>query len=453
MRGVRPPGDEREIVGTSMSRTARVAALGALVLAVVLVCLIILGNGSSYSVRILFANAGGLVSGDSVLVGPAQVGSVRSVTLTPNGQAAVTIALGSGAAPLHEGTVARIEENGLAGIASHYVTLQPAVTSAPQIPDGGTIPQIDTHSEVSLDELFDTFDPATRNGLRGVIRGSADAIKGRSTEANATLAYLDPALAQNAAVTAELARSEPDFDRLLVSGAATMQTLARKSEQLTSLVSGLAETNTAIASQNTNLDATLRRLPDALTTSTATFGHLRSTLDVLTPVVDTAKPAVRELPELAGALDTFARTATPTTTQLVALIDEAGLTGLLRQAPALADLAHTSFPELVRSMNASQDQLDYLRYYTPDLVAALSSLGQASAYYDANGHYVRTQPWFGAFSINSSNELVEQAPADRYDGLDVVHGRCPGGAVQAILDGSAPRPVPGCSLTSTLPGG
>ena len=67
-------------------------------------------------------------------------------------------------------------------------------------------------------------------------------------------------------------------------------------------------------------------------------------------------------------------------------------------------------------MNAGQSQTDYLREYTPDVVAALTNLGQASAYYDANGHYTRTQPYFGAFGLNASNELTTQSPDDRYIG-------------------------------------
>ena len=40
------------------------------------------------------------------------------------------------AAPLYRGTVARIEENGLAGIASHYITLQPAAAQRDEDPLG-----------------------------------------------------------------------------------------------------------------------------------------------------------------------------------------------------------------------------------------------------------------------------------------------------------------------------
>jgi ABC-type transporter Mla subunit MlaD len=86
---------------------ARVAAVAALIGAVVLVVLILFGGGPSYTVTAEFQDAGGLVPGNLVLIGPAQVGSVRSIDLGSNGQAVVKFSVGSGAAPLHQGTVAR----------------------------------------------------------------------------------------------------------------------------------------------------------------------------------------------------------------------------------------------------------------------------------------------------------------------------------------------------------
>ena len=99
-------------------------------------------------------------------MGPAKVGSVQSISLTPNGQAQVTMCIDSSAAPLHEGTVARIYENSLSGIANKYVVLEPAPSEAPEIPNGGTIGEDHTYSFVSLDQVFDSLDPLTRAGLQ-----------------------------------------------------------------------------------------------------------------------------------------------------------------------------------------------------------------------------------------------------------------------------------------------
>ena len=73
------------------SAPTRALALGALLLAIVVVAYILLSSGSSYTVRLLFSDASGLVTGDQVMIGPSSVGSVQSISLTRSGQAAVVV--------------------------------------------------------------------------------------------------------------------------------------------------------------------------------------------------------------------------------------------------------------------------------------------------------------------------------------------------------------------------
>ncbi len=433
----------------------RVAAAGALLGAIVLVVLILFGNGSTYTLKADFVDASGLVTGNQVLIGPANVGSVSSIGLTPNGQAEVTMNLESDAAPVRQGTVARIYENSLSGIADKYVVLDPG--TGPAIPSGGTIEVGQTYSAVGLDQLFDTLDAPTRQGLRGFIQGEAASIEGRAPEAHQTLQYLAPALASTSAVTAELTREEPAFDGLLVEGAQALQALASRSQELTQLVANTNATTGAIASQSQALQQALSLLPGALNHSTSTFAGLRSTLDALDPLVAASKPATRRLAEFAAALGTLANASIPTIGDLNGLIRNPAGTGdlisLLELTPSLERVGAAAFPRLIAAMNQSQSQVDYLREYTPDVVGALGSLGQAGGYYDANGHYTRTQPVFSAFSLNGAN-VLEPLPAfdTRYTGLQIVHGRCPGGSLQPTPDGSLPWSVPGCLTSSTPPG-
>ncbi len=435
---------------------ARVAAVASLVIAIVVVALVLLGGSSSYTLHADFQDAGGLVPGNQVLIGPATVGSVQSISLTGNGQAQVTMSIESGAAPLHEGTVARIYENSLSGIANRYVVLEPGATEAPAIQDGGTLGTDHTFSFVSLDQVFDAIDPLTRAGLQGVIRGEAASIQGKSAQANRTLKYLAPGLASTSNVTAELARNENAFDGLLVQGAQAMQALASRGQQLSDLIGHTATTTGAIARQSQNLQQALQLLPGTLTRATGTFAGLRTTLDSLDPVVAESKVASRRLEPFAVSLRRFANAAIPTVTALSSLIDNPAGTGdlttLLQETPKLAAVAATAFPDLIAAMNASQTQLDNLREYTPDVVAALADLGQASGYYDANGHYLRVQPTFFAFGTDSQNQLTARPPSERYQGLQSASARCPGSAVQPAPDGSAPNAIPGCKPGATPPG-
>jgi phospholipid/cholesterol/gamma-HCH transport system substrate-binding protein len=434
----------------------RFAAVGALIVAVVVVAVILLSGGSSYTVRANFQDAGQLVAGNQVMIGPAIVGTVNSVTLTPDSLAQISMSLDSSASPIPEGTIARVYENSLSGIANKYVVLELGPKSNPPIPTGGLIPLENTRSFVGLDQLFDTLNPLTRLGLRNYIRGNAASIQGRALEANKTIAYFAPALASTSDVTRELTQDEPTFDSLLVKGAQAMQLLASRSQELTQLISNTATTTGAIARQAQSLEQALQLFPNALIQQTSTFKGLNSTLDALTPLVQASKVGIRRLTPFATELRDLVYASIPTIGSLNALIRNPNGTGdlttLARSTPALERVASSAFPALIKQMNQSQAQLDTLREYAPDLVAALTNIGQTNAYYDANGHYARTQPVFDAFAINGFNQLTSKPPSARYDGLEVVSGRCPGSAVQRTPDGSAPWAVPGCNPSAVPPG-
>jgi phospholipid/cholesterol/gamma-HCH transport system substrate-binding protein len=428
----------------------------ALAAAIVVVALVVLGGGSEDTVHADFQDASGLVSGDSVLIGPAVAGTVSAIGLTDTGAARVTLQLNGDVGTLHQGTTAHIAEDSLSGIASKYVLLEPGPLEAPPIPPGGLIGVQSTRSEVNLDELFDTLDPLTRAGLKNLVRGEAASLQGRGQEANQALKYLAPGLQSTSDVTAELARDQPTFDRLVVQGAQAMRALASRSQQLTQLISNTNTATGAIADQSQALTQALSLFPGTLRRSTTTFAGLNGTLDSLDPLVAASKPAVRRLPVFAARLDQLLTASIPTVSELDDLIhNPAGtgdLTELAQQTPALERIASIAFPQIIKQFNDSQAQVQALREYTPDVVAALTNIGQASANYDANGHFVRNQPMLYPFTLDGQGQLTMQFPSQRYQGLQAVRNRCPGAAVQPTPDASAPQAVSGCQTSSVPPG-
>ena len=438
------------------SRTAaRVGAAVALIAAVAAIVVIVFGGGSAYVVHADFQDASGLVTGDNVLIGPAAVGTVSAINLTRDGEAQVTMSL-HGTGTLHQGTVARIAEDSLSGIASKYVELEPGSSSAPAIQSGGSIGIGHSYAEVNIDELFDSLNGPTRRGLSNLIRGEATSLRGKGKLANRTLEYFAPGLQSASQVTHELARNEPAFDGLVVQGADAMKTLASRSSQLSSLIANTSTATGAIARQSQALESALSLLPATLTRSRHTFAGLDTTLDALDPLVSAAKPASRHLGRFASQLHAVATVATPTVTELDQLIANPAKTGdlttLAQAAPGLLTQAGRAFPALIQNFAQSKNQLDYLREYTPDVVSALADVGQASSDYDANGHYSRTAPMLYPFTTDSMGQLVEQNPADRYNGLTRLTNRCPGSAVQANPDGSSPVNTGNCD-TSQVPSG
>jgi phospholipid/cholesterol/gamma-HCH transport system substrate-binding protein len=94
-------------------------------------------------------------------------------------------------------------------------------------------------------------------------------------------------------------------------------------------------------------------------------------------------------------------------------------------------------------MDDSQENIAFLRPYTPDLIGWIQKFGQATAFYDANGHYARVSP--SASNIFDYNEItgdldpIYTQPEDQFDALDFgLFQRCPGGGTQPAADGSNP---------------
>ena len=100
-------------------------------------------------------------------------------------------------------------------------------------------------------------------------------------------------------------------------------------------------------------------------------------------------------------------------------------------------------------MNDTQDDLTFLRPYTPDIVAWLSKFGEATAYYDANGHYARVQqaatnvfniddpaPGQATGDIDTATPQYPVSNAPPYVFNPIT--RCPGGGSAPAPDGSNP---------------
>src|SRR4051812_45901748 len=193
-----------------------------------------MGGGSSEGYRLMFENAGQLVPGNEVRVGGHVVGSVDSVDLTDDYQAAIQISVDE---PLHEGTTAVVRSTSLSGVANRYVSLNPGPNDAPQLAGGTTLTGHLTTSAVDLDQLFDTFTPRTRGALRNVLQGFAAIYVGRGPQANHTYRYFGPALQATTRLFTELNRNQQTLTQFLVEGAGVTSTVAAEHDALTSLVS------------------------------------------------------------------------------------------------------------------------------------------------------------------------------------------------------------------------
>jgi phospholipid/cholesterol/gamma-HCH transport system substrate-binding protein len=427
---------------------------------VALVALALFAGGGSYKVSAVFENAGQLVQGNEVRVGGRPVGSITDIELDDSAQALITMELEDSIAPLHQGSTATIRATSLSGIANRYISLQPGPNSGSEIEDGGEIGADDTTSPVDLDQVFDALDAETREGLRDVIRGSADQYDGRAPEASESIKYFAPFLSGTTQLVEELAIDQEVFERFVVDTADTVTAIAERRDDLSALVSNTNAAMRAIADENVALQRALELLPDTLRKANTTFVNLRATLDDLELLVDESKPATRELAPFFRELRPLVREARPTIADLRDLIRSPGpdndLIELTAKQPRLAQLTSSVFPRAIRALDRSQPVVEYARGYTPDIAGWITKFAEDAGYYDANGHYARVMPVLSPTQYDrATNQLTGIPPAERLNNpswLPVASNRCPGGGVQPAPDGSSPLSFAGCDTSTTPPG-
>ena len=443
---------------------ARVAAAGALALAVALAVWLLLfrsDGGTEYT--LVFQNAGQLVKDDDVQVGGRRVGSVEDIQLTDDNQAAITVRVEEPYAPLREGTQAIIRLTSLSGIANRYIALTPAPGDAEELSDGATLTAESTTDVVDLDQIFNTLDEQTRGDLSGVIKGFAVQYGGKGEEAGESTKYFNPLLSSSRSLTQELTEDEGALTRFLVNSSRAVEAIAERRDDLSALVGNANATASAIGAENVALARALGVLPTTLRRANTTFVNLRATLDDLDVLVAESKPATKDLAPFLRELRPLVAAARPTIRDLRTLVRQPGddndLVEATRKMPALQRAATPAFRSGRQALQRAQPVLEFARPYTPDLVGWFRDFGQGASNYDANGHYARIQPIFNAFQFadNPAGGLLTPIPpSQRLDGAETgVIKRCPGAAIQRPADGSAPFTDGGsvdCDPSLVLPG-
>ncbi len=406
----------------------RAAAVAAIAVAIVAVAVILLSNGSTYQVRAVFVNASQIVSGNLVEVAGNPVGTVSNISLTPQGQAELTLQISNSAfAPLHQGTTATIRELSLSGIASRYVDLNLGSPRAPRIANNGVIGPNNTTSEVDVDQLFNTLNGPTRKGLQEVFLGSAAQFRGNAKLAQQALAYLNPAVAASSTLFSQITRNNSSsFTHYIVKSSGLVTTVAQRSADLSALVRHLSTTTQALAAERNNLGASLRLLPPFMRLANTTFVNLRSALDVLTPLVNVSKPVAPKLEKLLVQLRPLAEDSVPTVKDLSEVVYKPGpnndLTDLVRLGVPLANATvnniHANgaerpgaFPQSVTALNDSTPELAVARPYAVDLTGWFEGYSHPGTQ-DANGGSSRVAPVVGVGSLSNGALNILPAFAD-----------------------------------------
>ena len=436
----------------------RVAALGAVVLAVVLLFVVFfMGGPATHKYTMQFQNAGQLVKGDEVQIGGRAVGTIDTIELADDNRARIGITVEEPYAPLHEGTTGIIRATSLSGVANRYIALTPGANNAPELEDDAELRIDDTTTIVDLDQLVNTLDEPTLADLQSLIKGFATQYQGKEKLANRAAEYFNPVLSSSRKLVEQLTADEALLTDLVVNGAKVSSALAERRDDLSNAVQYTAETASAIAEESSSLDRALQVLPTTLRRGNTTFVNLRAALDDLTVLVDASKPATVDLAPFLRELRPLVADARPTIRDLRTAVSLPGPNNDLVDAtlkfPRLSRVATPSLRNGTRALNETRPVVAFYRPYTPDLVGWFRDFGTGAGAYDANGHYARIAPVANAFSFNDNGAggILEAIPEEaRLDQLDSGNTeRCPGAATQVAADGSngntdALLPAGGC---------
>ena len=443
---------EQESEEQGLSPLGRVAAIGALILAVVIVGFLMMGGGEDYTVRARFQTATQMVKGQVVQIAGKPVGTIKSVDLVANGQAELELKIDDEFAPLRRGTQVALRLPSLSSPAGRYVDLQlPDGRVTETIPDGGLIEINDTASAIDLDHLFNLFDKKTRKGLQQFFRGQGEAYQARGEDANAGWKYLNPALVASRRLFDEINYDTPLLERFLVEQSKFVTDVADRRTDLAMLVDRLATATGAIAREEDSLARAVGALPPFLRRANTTFVNLRSTLDHVDPLVEESKPVAPRLRKVLAQLRPFARDAVPTFKNLADLARRKGkdndLYELAQSTLPLRDVAigpvqrngaerEGSFPATTKSLRRQTPIWGFFRPYAVDFTGWLDDFSHSGAY-DANGSFSRNAFTVNAFST-VNGQLAPIPPELRAEFFQTLNGigqtsRCPGSMERGSL--------------------
>jgi len=335
-----------------------------LLLGVVLLALSAGGGNGGYTVRAIFDDAGNIIPGEDVKIDGVKVGTVDSVTPTPQAKAAVVLSISSaGFQDFRSDASCTVRPQALIG--EKYVDClptQPRMEGAPlpppleKIPSGQEgsgqrlLPVTNTHSPVDVDLLGDINRLPERERLTIIINELGAALAGRGSDLNAVIRRADPALQELDRVLSILAGENRVLAQLAVDSDRALAPFARVRGRVADF----------IVQSNTVAQATA-----------AHRGALAQNLKDFPPFLKQLGPAMERLGR-------FADQTTPVFTDLKAAAP--GINQAFTHLPAFSDSSTTFFKSLGQTSKVSGPALVGAK----SLLKRLEGLGSAAKPFSGN---------------------------------------------------------------------
>lgn len=294
-----------------------------------------------YRVAVPLPQASNLFPGADVRAAGVTIGRVVAVDRAGDG-ARARVELDAAFAPLHRQSRAVLRSKTLLG--EGFLEIAPGPASAPAIPEGGSLDPADIVPAVRLDDVLDTFRPATRVRLRSFARGFAAALRGRGEDLNAALPNAAGAASGSEKVLTILDRQGRSLQRVIAGSGEVMQALGRQQGTLRAAIRSADRLFDITAVRNRELERTVRALAPFL-------AQLRATMRTL-------GAANGDLAGAASSLRLVAPALGPALGQVEASAPE--FRRLFSDLPATERAANAGLPALDRILRAASPALTAL---------------------------------------------------------------------------------------------
>ncbi|MCX6388670.1 MAG: MlaD family protein [Solirubrobacterales bacterium] len=363
-----------------------------------------------YRVSVNFNNAGQLANQADVRISGVPVGKVASVELGPRNSTHAQLQIDPRYSPIPSDTRAILRTKTLLG--ETYVELTPGNrANGVPLPDGGLLPEKQVRPQVTIDQIFKTFDAPTRKGFQDWQQGAAGALAGRGGDLNDAFGNL-PSFTDSADQLMSVLNSETAAVQSLVRDTGTVFTaLAERKNQFQQLITNSNAVFTTTAQRNQQLAETFQVLPTFESESTKTMNRLKSFAQDADPLVLQLQPAAEQLSPILSSVGQLAQPLKTINTKLGPLVDAsaAGVPALgtfLNGSGAKPGLS-TVLGQLDLFLQQLNPMLDFVGQYKQSLTAFLGNAAATTQATDSlptpwaptGEHYLRALAPLNALSL------------------------------------------------------
>ncbi len=441
---------------------SRIAALVAIVLGVFALAFVALRGDEGDQYTLVFDDAGGLIPGNLLKVNGLTMGTVKEIGITDDLKAKIDIQVDE-LGPLREGTSAQIRAASLGGVANKYIAMHLAPNNAKELPEGSVLQGDQVRGIVGQDEFINALDEKTREGIQQFVKGQSQIVESNSENLRKAIENAPGTLGEARKLAEAINQGDDALREIIVNGAAISGALSERTAAISRLTSNAGIAGQAAAGNGTEIGETIARSPKVLDEATAVMTDLPETLDAVEQLILKGDQVRGGVPEMLEQVTDTLNSGEPTIAAVARALNKPGenndAADLLKASVDVGKASEKASKTVPKALADATPLLGEARAYTPDIVAALTGLGQVSANYDAFGHYLRLSSVLNVFQPSTSGNVTDLIARDsfvnRLQGYQTTTNRCPGSAAQATSDGSAPFTDGGrvkCSTSDVPPG-